>query len=123
VSSVEIYTSKEKQFKIILTQNILERVSRFFTITFFSVFWYWEQTFNCEVRIRNWTYRFSVFQNMLDDVISVLVLKQRLDAGVKLVQDEGGLLQTAVLQDTLNHATAVGMGGQRENLKLTFLQI
>jgi hypothetical protein len=31
VSSVEIYTSKEKQFKIILTQNILERVSGFFT--------------------------------------------------------------------------------------------
>jgi hypothetical protein len=29
--TVEIYTSKEKQFKIILTQNILERVSGFFT--------------------------------------------------------------------------------------------
>jgi hypothetical protein len=43
------------------------------------------------------SYRFSMFQNVLDDIISVLVLEQRVNAGVQLVQDQGGLLQGTVL--------------------------
>ncbi len=58
-----------------------------------------------------------MFQDMLYDVVSVLILEQGFNAGVELVEDEGRLLKGAMLQNTLDHATAVGVGGQREDLE------
>jgi len=58
-----------------------------------------------------------MLKNVLDDVISVLILEQRLNAGEELVQDGGGLLQGAVLQDALDHAASVGVSGQGEDLE------
>ena len=49
---------------------------------------------------------------MLHHVVPVLVLDQSLDVSVELLQDRGGLLPRAVLQDPLDDPAAVGVGGQ-----------
>jgi hypothetical protein len=62
-------------------------------------------------------YRLAMFQDVLYDVVPVLILKQGVDVGVELVEDEGGLFHSAMLKNTLDHATAVGMCGQGEDLE------
>ena len=49
---------------------------------------------------------------MLHHVVAVLVLDERLYVGVELLQHGRGLLGAAVLQDALDHAAAVRVGGQ-----------
>ena len=58
-----------------------------------------------------------MLKNVLNNVISVLVLEQRVNAGEELVQDGGRLLNCTVLQDALDDAAAVGVSGQVEDLK------
>ena len=57
-------------------------------------------------------------ENMLDHVVAILVLDQGLDVAVELLQDGGGLLGGAVLENALDHATAVRMGGEVVHLAL-----
>ena len=57
-----------------------------------------------------------VFEHVLYDVVSVLVLDQLVRVGVDLLQDRGRLLRGAVLQDPLDHAAAVRVGREREYL-------
>ena len=59
----------------------------------------------------------AVLQHVLDDVVSVLVLHEALGVRVELLQYGRGLLPRAVLQDTLDDATAVRVGGQGEHLQ------
>ena len=56
--------------------------------------------------------RAAVLQHMLYDVVAVLVLHQTFCLFMELCQNAVGLLRRAVLQDTLDHATAVWVGGQ-----------
>lgn len=62
--------------------------------------------------------RFPPIQDMLHHVVAVLVLDQGLDVGVELLQDGGGLLRGAVLEDALNHPTAVRMSREVVHLAL-----
>ena len=64
------------------------------------------------------TYWFSMLKDMLDDVVAVLVLEQGLNVGQELIQDGGGLLQGAVLQDSLDDPAAVGVSREGEDLKM-----
>lgn len=53
----------------------------------------------------------TMFQDVLDDIVAVLILYKSFSMLVQFIQYGGGLLWHAVLKDTLNHTTAVGMGG------------
>ncbi len=52
----------------------------------------------------------AVFQDVLDDVVSVLILEELLGALMELFQHCGGLVNVAMLQDALDHAAAVRVG-------------
>ena len=52
----------------------------------------------------------SMFQNVLYDVVSVLVLEQLFSVGVELLQDGASLFRCAVLKDPLDHSAPVRMG-------------
>ena len=62
-------------------------------------------------------YRVSMLQNVLDDIVPVLILQQRLRVPVKFLKDWSGLLCNAVLENPLDDATTVRMSGQRVDLK------
>ena len=55
-------------------------------------------------------------EDVLHHVVAVLVLDQGLDVCVELLQDGGGLLGRAVLQDPLDHPAPVRVGRQVEHL-------
>ena len=61
---------------------------------------------------------FSPVQDMLHHVVAVLVLDQSLDVTVELLQDGGGLLGGAVLEDALDHPTAVRVSREVVHLAL-----
>ena len=61
----------------------------------------------------------AVLQHVLDDVVAVLVLHQALRVLVQLLQDRSRLIQCTVLQDALDHATAVRVCRQGEHLVAT----
>ena len=63
----------------------------------------------------------SPVQDVLHHVVAVLVLDQGLDVAVELLQDGSGLLGGAVLEDALDHPTAVRMG--REVVHLTLERV
>ena len=52
----------------------------------------------------------AVFQDVLYDVVSVLVLEQLFSVGVELLQDGASLFRCAVLKDPLDHSAPVRMG-------------
>ena len=60
----------------------------------------------------------SPVQDVLHHVVAVLVLDQGLDVAVELLQDGSGLLGGAVLEDALDHPTAVRMGREVVHLAL-----
>lgn len=58
-----------------------------------------------------------MFQNVLNYIIAILILDQLISALMQLLQDRIGLLWSTVLQDPLDHATAIGMSWQAADLK------
>lgn len=58
-----------------------------------------------------------MFQDVLDNIVSVLILKERFRVLMKLLENGGGLLRDAMLKNPLDDTASIGMGGQRENLK------
>ena len=59
----------------------------------------------------------SVLEDVLNDVVSVLVLQQLVRVLVQLLQDGRRLLRLAVLQDALDHPAAVRVRRERVHLK------
>lgn len=59
----------------------------------------------------------ALTKDMLDDVVAVLILNQLVSVLVELFQNRCSLLRSAVFQDALDHAAAVGVGRQGEHLE------
>ena len=60
--------------------------------------------------------RLAVLQHMLYNVVAVLVVHEVLRLLVQLVEDSRHLVDVAVLQDALDHSTAVRMHCQLQHL-------
>ena len=70
----------------------------------------------CKIYLTCSTYDVAVLQDVLDDVVSVLILEELVGVLMKLLQDGLGLLRNAVLQNSLDHTTTIRMGRKRINL-------
>ena len=60
----------------------------------------------------------AMFQHMLDDIVSVLVLYKSLSVLVQFIQYWTSLFWHAVLQDALDHTAPIRMRGQCIHLKI-----
>ena len=54
----------------------------------------------------------TVLQDVLNDIVSILILSQFERVRVNLLQDRDRLLEFAVLQQTLDHATGIAVRAQ-----------
>lgn len=59
-----------------------------------------------------------MLQDMLDYIISILILHELLRVLVKLLQDREGLVGETVFQDPLDHPTAIWVRRQSKHLPL-----
>lgn len=60
--------------------------------------------------------QFAVLDDMLGDVVAVLVSNQNLSRSVELAHDFCLVFLSAVFQQSLDNAAAIGVGCQRSNL-------
>ena len=56
--------------------------------------------------------RRAMFQDMLNDIVPILILHKSLSVLVQFLQYGTSLFWHAVLQDALDHTTAIRMSGQ-----------